>query len=374
MIDSVRLFLVLWLALISAPVSAQLASRPIDEWIKTLDGEARVSSLRIDEVVAALKLQPGQVVADIGAGTGLLDVPLARAVGPKGIAYAVEIDAGFFPEIKKRADAAGVTNIRTVLGKFTDPALPVTNVDLALFHDVLHHVQGRAEYLKTLARYLAPGGRVAVVDFEGGKGPHVKQPELEVTREQLNGWMKAAGLTQVEDIKMFSEKYFLVFARTPAYTEADVKFMQGMIGHHAQALEMTALLRTRTTREDMKLLGLRIDVSQKDEIKMMQQWLKDRHQGIPDEHAHHTPGVKLMPGMLSADEMTRLGEAKGQEFDRLFLEFMIKHHEGALVMVKELFASAGAGQDADIFAFASDVLADQSMEIDRMRGMLEVKR
>ena len=160
----------------------------------------------------------------------------------------------------------------------------------------------------------------------------------------------------------------------PAYTEADVTFMQGMIGHHAQALEMTALLRTRTTREDMKLLALRIDVSQKDEIKMMQQWLKDRGQAIPDEHAHHAPGAKLMPGMLSADDMKRLSDAKGADFDRLFLQFMIKHHEGALVMVKELFASAGAGQEAEIFAFASDVLADQSMEIDRMRGMLEVKR
>jgi ubiquinone/menaquinone biosynthesis C-methylase UbiE len=198
---------------ISAPLSAQLASRPVEEWIKTLDGKERVSSLRIDEVVAALKLQPGQTVADIGAGTGLLDVPLAKAVEPKGVVYAVEIDAGFFPAIKKRADAAGVTNIRTVLGKFTDPALPVTSVDLALFHDVLHHVQGRAEYLKTLARYLAPGGRIAVVDFEGGKGPHLTQPELQVTREQLTGWMKAAGLTQVEDIKLFSDKYFLVFAQ-----------------------------------------------------------------------------------------------------------------------------------------------------------------
>ena len=206
--------LVLALALVtSAPVAGQLASRPAEEWIKTLDGAARVSSLRIDEVVAALKLQPGQTVADIGAGTGLLDVPLARAVGPAGVVYAVEIDAGFFPEIKKRADAAGIANIRTVLGKFTDPALPVSNVDLALFHDVLHHVENRAEYLKTLARYLAPSGRIAVVDFEGGKGPHSKQPELEVTREQLAGWMNAAGLTQVEDVKLFPEKYFLVFAR-----------------------------------------------------------------------------------------------------------------------------------------------------------------
>ncbi len=208
------LCLVLSLGLIvSAPLAGQLASRPADEWIKTLDGAARVATLRIDEVVAALKLQPGQVVADIGAGSGLFEATLARAVGPKGVVYAVEVDAGFFPEIKKRADAAQVTNVRTVLGKFTDPALPVRNIDVALFHDVLHHIEDRATYLETLAGYLAPAGRVAVVDFEGGKGPHLKQPELEVTREQLTGWMKAAGLTQVEDVKLFDNKYFLVYSR-----------------------------------------------------------------------------------------------------------------------------------------------------------------
>lgn len=154
------------------------------------------------------------------------------------------------------------------------------------------------------------------------------------------------------------------------HTPADVQFMQGMIGHHAQALEMAELLRTRTIRDDMKLLARRIEISQADEIKMMQEWLKARGQAAPDEHAHHAHGATLMPGMLTVEEMARLAAAKGAEFDRLFLEYMIKHHEGALTMVKELFATAGAGQDSEIFAFASDVDADQRMEIDRMRGML----
>ncbi len=154
------------------------------------------------------------------------------------------------------------------------------------------------------------------------------------------------------------------------YTAADVRFMQGMIGHHAQALEMTALLQSRTRSEDMRKLALRIEVSQADEIKMMQDWLKRRGQPLPDPHAHHAPGATLMPGMLTAEEMTRLAAAAGPEFDRLFLEFMIKHHDGALIMVTELFSTAGAGQEAEIFAFASDVDADQRMEIDRMRGML----
>jgi uncharacterized protein (DUF305 family) len=154
------------------------------------------------------------------------------------------------------------------------------------------------------------------------------------------------------------------------YTAADVRFMQGMIGHHAQALEMAALVPSRTSREDMKMLALRIDVSQADEIKMMQGWLEARGQDVPGLHAHHAQGAALMPGMLTPQEMERLAAAKGPEFDRLFLEGMIKHHGGALTMVKELFATPGAGQEAEMYAFASDVDADQRMEIERMGAML----
>jgi uncharacterized protein (DUF305 family) len=160
----------------------------------------------------------------------------------------------------------------------------------------------------------------------------------------------------------------------PAFTEADVRFMQGMIGHHAQALEMTALIADRTSKADMRLLGLRIEVSQTDEIKTMQRWLGARGQMAPGVHDMHMHGGALMPGMLSPEQMARLAAAKGPEFERLFLEFMIQHHEGALVMVKDLFASAGAAQDSDIFAFASDVEADQLIEIRRMRAMLAAGR
>jgi ubiquinone/menaquinone biosynthesis C-methylase UbiE len=198
---------------LNSVVDAQLGARPVEEWIKTLDGPQRVASMKIPEVVAALKLQPGQTVADIGAGTGLLEVPLAKAVGPSGKVYAVDIDAGFFPEIKKRAADGHVTNVETVLGTFTDPALPVKNIDLALFHDVIHHVENRGTYLKTLAGYLAPKGRMAVVDFDRGKGPHTAEPALQVSREDLVGWMKDAGLVQIDDIRMFDDKYFLVFAK-----------------------------------------------------------------------------------------------------------------------------------------------------------------
>ena len=157
------------------------------------------------------------------------------------------------------------------------------------------------------------------------------------------------------------------------YTPADVRFMQGMIGHHAQAIEMTDLLFQRTAREDMRLLGKRIELSQVDEINMMQSWLRSRGQDVPGPHAMHEHGAVLMPGMLTAEEMARLAQAKGADFDRLFLEGMIKHHQGALTMVEELFSTPGAGQESEIFAFASDVDADQRMEIERMRGMLGVR-
>jgi uncharacterized protein (DUF305 family) len=166
----------------------------------------------------------------------------------------------------------------------------------------------------------------------------------------------------------------------PTATDADITFMQGMIHHHAQALDMTDLIDARTQDPDMKKLGLRIHVSQTDEIKMMQRWLTVRGQDAPDPRAHHTAGMPgmegmdhevMMPGMLTHEEMARLAATQGPEFDRLFLEGMIKHHGGALTMVKELFATPGAGQQSDIFAFASDVEADQKMEIDRMTDMLK---
>lgn len=161
-------------------------------------------------------------------------------------------------------------------------------------------------------------------------------------------------------------------------TDGDVKFMQGMIHHHAQALDMVALLEKNTSSGDMRKLGERIKISQRDEIGMMQRWLRGRGQDAPDPHAMHMPGMMdmdhgdmvMMPGMLTQAEMEHLATLKGVEFDRAFLSGMIRHHGGALTMVKELFATPGAGQESVIFAFASDVEADQQMEIDRMNGML----
>ena len=155
------------------------------------------------------------------------------------------------------------------------------------------------------------------------------------------------------------------------YTGADIKFMQGMIGHHAQAVEMVALVPSRTGSDDIRKLALRIDVSQKDEMQMMREWLLARSQQIPDARAHHMMGATLMPGMLTPEDMEQLAAATGNAFDRLFLEGMIKHHGGAISMVHDLFASEGAGQTPEIYSYASDVDADQRMEIDRMGSLLK---
>lgn len=154
------------------------------------------------------------------------------------------------------------------------------------------------------------------------------------------------------------------------HTAADAGFMQAMIGHHAQAVEMTALVVSRTQRDDIRLLAERIADSQADEIALMRAWLEARGEVAPDEHAHHAPGAAPMAGMLTAAEMAWLGDATGPTFDQLFLELMIKHHEGALTMAHALFATDGAGQEPEIFAFASDVIADQEIEIRRMKGMM----
>ena len=154
------------------------------------------------------------------------------------------------------------------------------------------------------------------------------------------------------------------------HTEADARFMQGMISHHAQALEMTALLDTRTESDALRQTARRIELSQEDEIEMMQDWLRARGQEVTAIDAHHAPGAMRMPGMLTDQEMAGLADADGAAFDRLFLELMIKHHRGALTMVENLLEQRGAAQDSQLFSFTSDVTADQTAEIDRMDAML----
>jgi uncharacterized protein (DUF305 family) len=174
-------------------------------------------------------------------------------------------------------------------------------------------------------------------------------------------------------------------AKLPPVSTADVQFMQGMIVHHAQAVEMTALIESHTDNKDVRSLGARISHSQADEIKFMKRWLVARGQLLSDAthdmhkmHMDHKnmsheqmAQMAIMPGMLTAEQMEALRQAKGAAFDRLFLTGMIQHHGGALTMVKELFDTAGAGQEAELFNFATDVDSGQRAEIRIMQNMLE---
>jgi uncharacterized protein (DUF305 family) len=164
-------------------------------------------------------------------------------------------------------------------------------------------------------------------------------------------------------------------ATLPPRSSADVQFMQGMIMHHAQAVEMTALIASHTENKHLRSLGARISSSQSDEIKFMKRWLAAR--GDPVSPAMpEMPGMDmsqqpmLMPGMLTPKQMEALNKAKGEEFDQLFLTGMIQHHNGALIMVKDLFDTAGSGQDAELFNFATDVDSGQRAEIRIMQNML----
>ena len=175
-------------------------------------------------------------------------------------------------------------------------------------------------------------------------------------------------------------------ATLPQPSQADVEFMQGMIMHHSQAVEMTALIPSHTENKELRSLGARISSSQSDEIKFMRRWLATRGEPLsmampempagkmPDmdkaaDHSSHS--MALMPGMLTSEQMDALRKAKGAEFDRLFLTGMIQHHNGALVMVKDLFDTPGAGQDAELFNFATDVDSGQRAEIRIMQSMLD---
>jgi uncharacterized protein (DUF305 family) len=162
-----------------------------------------------------------------------------------------------------------------------------------------------------------------------------------------------------------------------AYTAADIRFMDGMISHHAQALVMAGWARSHGAGPSVQTLADRITNAQQDEIAAMQKWLRDRHQPVPEANPHGMTmsmnGMThemLMPGMLTESQLKQLDDSRGTEFDRLFLSFMIQHHKGAVTMVKDLFDTTGAAQDVTVFKMASDISADQTTEIERMQKML----
>jgi ubiquinone/menaquinone biosynthesis C-methylase UbiE len=197
---------------VAQPVSAQLASRPAEEWIRALDAPDRVTGLKVPDVIAALKIKAGQMIADIGAGSGVFSLPIGRAVRPGGTVYAVDIDQALLDHIDMEATEQGMVNVKPILGGPSDPLLPV-DVDVAFLNDVLHHIEDRAGYLATLALYLKPGGRIAIIDFRPETSPHKDDPALVVSEEQATKWLEPAGLKPVEHINLYNDRWFVVFAK-----------------------------------------------------------------------------------------------------------------------------------------------------------------
>jgi len=195
----------------------QLAPRKSEEWEKTLESPQRVATQKVDQVLSDLSLKPGMIVADIGAGSGFFSRPLAKAVAPGGKVYAVDIQQGLLDYISKRDAEEHIRNVQTVLGEYDDPKLPERNIDLAFINDVLHHIEHRAVYLKALATYMKPSGRIAIIEMnkDDPNTGHKNQPELLVGRDEIMQWMSGAGFKLVEEhADLFpGTKWFLIFGK-----------------------------------------------------------------------------------------------------------------------------------------------------------------
>jgi ubiquinone/menaquinone biosynthesis C-methylase UbiE len=197
----------------------QLGRREAPEWIQTLERPERVSGLKIDEILARLDLKPGMVIADIGSGSGVFSRPLAKAIAPSGRLIAVDIEPGLLSYVSERAATEGIRNIETHLAEPNDAKLGGQVLDMAFIHDVLHHIENRDIYLKNLAKYLKPTGRLALIeiDFTDPEAPHADQPEMQVSLDQIMQWTATAGLKPVQTFNLFpGKKHFIIFGLDPA--------------------------------------------------------------------------------------------------------------------------------------------------------------
>ncbi len=199
----------------SNPLSAQLGSRPAEDWITRLERPERVAGLKTAEVIEKIGLKKGDVVADLGAGAGVFSWPMARAVAP-GTVFAVEVDKNFIPHLEMRAKEQQLTNVRAVLGQYDDPLLP-EKIDVAFFHDVVHHIEHREPYLKKVVSYLKPNGRIAIIELDADKpdASHRNEPSLQVRRPELQAWLEAAGLHKQGEYDLFEDKWFVIYGKTP---------------------------------------------------------------------------------------------------------------------------------------------------------------
>lgn len=190
--------------------SAQLAQLPAKEYIDRMNAESRAADLKVDEVIAKLGLKPGDIVADIGSGSGAFSIPMAKAIAPNGILYAEDIDKDLLAYVADKAKKEGVTNIRTVLGVYDDPKLPVRNVDVAFFHRVLHMIEHRQLFLNNTTPYLKPDGRVVIIDKNPEDSPN---SWMWLRQSDVDTWMAALSFYPAEKYGVFDDKYFVVYQR-----------------------------------------------------------------------------------------------------------------------------------------------------------------
>lgn len=202
------------------------------DWITRLDRTDRIPGLKIDEVVRCLQLKPGDVIADIGAGTGAYTIPFAKAVAPSGIALGVDIHLDLLDYIDAKAKWENIGNLRTILAQLDDPNLPKGQVDVAFFHDVFHNMNDRLNYLKILASYLKPTGRIVIIEQEFNDPIAMKWdlPEDRITREQVQSWMAGIGFHLIAEFDIFQgannpkgagmpERWFVVYSRNQTFTQ-----------------------------------------------------------------------------------------------------------------------------------------------------------
>jgi ubiquinone/menaquinone biosynthesis C-methylase UbiE len=208
-VSRASLFTLVVAAAVVAGVTAQ--QRDPRQYQQVLENPDRVASLQVDRVVHALEIKPGMRIADLGAGTGLFSLPLAKAAGPSGKVYAIDVDPGLLGIVSEKAGAAGVTNIQTVVAGRTDANVPEP-VDLIFICDTMHHLPDQADYVKQLDKFLRAGGRVAVIDFLEGKWPEGHE-EFTITPTQVDAWMQAAGFRKSATHTFLETNFFHVYER-----------------------------------------------------------------------------------------------------------------------------------------------------------------
>lgn len=192
-----------------AEVSAQIGQRPADQYIASMDNPRRVAGLKIDEVIELLGLEAGDVVADIGSGSGVFSIPMARAIGPTGVLYPVDIDQEMLDFVVERAEGEGLRNVRAVLGEFDDPKLPVNDVDVVFIHRTLHMIEHRQAYVNAVMKYLKPDGRIAIVEAE----QEDVRNWMWMRQSDVDTWMAANSFYPAESFDLFDNRWFVVYQR-----------------------------------------------------------------------------------------------------------------------------------------------------------------